>query len=96
MHLIKLKPARDRTMARILSITSMGSDFTSVLQASLFEYHNGRITKQCTKEQKVLRSCFKAIELSWKRELIAASRTLQVGEGDLRWLWRQRVWRRRL
>jgi hypothetical protein len=32
------------------------------------------------KEQNVLISCFKAIELCSKRELIAASRTLEVGE----------------
>jgi hypothetical protein len=73
---VKLKSAFDRMMAHILSITSTGSHFTSVLQASLIEYHNGRITKQCPKEHKVLRPCFKAIELRWKRELITASSTL--------------------
>jgi hypothetical protein len=83
MYLIKLKSACDTTTIHISSITSIGSEFTSVLQANVIECHNGRVTKQCTKEQKVLRSCFEAIELGSKRELIAASRTLEVGEGGL-------------
>ena len=81
MYLIKPKSARDRTTVHISSITSIRSEFTSILQASVIEYHNGRFTKQCTKEQKVLRSCFEAIELGLKRELIAASRTLEAGGG---------------
>jgi len=81
VHLIKLKSACDRTTVHISSIISNESEFTSVLQASVIEYHNGRVTKQCTKEQKVLRSCFEAIVLGSKRELIAASRTLEVGGG---------------
>lgn len=81
MCLIKLKSACDRTTVHISSITSIGSEFTSVLQANVIEYQNGRVTKQCTKEQKVLRSCSEAIELGSKRELIAASRTLEEGGG---------------
>jgi hypothetical protein len=79
MYLINLKSACDRTTVHISSITSTGSEFTCVLQASIIEYHKGRVTKQCTKEQKVLRSHCEAIGLSSKRELIAATRTLEVG-----------------
>jgi hypothetical protein len=81
MYLINLKSVCDRTTVHISSITSIGSEFTSVLQGSVIDYHNGRVTKQCKKKQKVLRSCFEAMELTSKRELIAASRTLEVGEG---------------